>query len=535
MLIKVQHSIKFIARAPLHCVQQVLRFTPRNFEGQHTTKWRIDVDVDCGLRRSEDAFGNISHDLSIDGPVSEFTLKVEGEVETFETSGIIRGSRENFPPEVFLRSTELTLADEAIAGLALKAVEACSADRVEQLHALLRACHEHAVYDPHKNGLTARETMKDARADSAGLAHLFVSGARSLGIPARCVCGYLLAEDLQTTQSHHVWAEAYVSGLGWVGFDASRGLCSSEHYVRIACGLDELGARPIMTLIADLAIDARIAMSVVDTQKQLPLKDLKTAQDPGMSEMTYCCGILVRTGLVMVADTRTNAGIDNISTFRKLHKFITPGQHVMMIASAGSLSATQSILHLVSEGFENPDTKEIERLTDCKTMFDAAQLIGRAIRRIRHLERGAYEQANLAFEVSFLLGGQTKGDAMRLFLIYSAGNFIECSHDAPFFQIGEYKYGKPVLDRAVNFETSLDDALKVALVSMDSTMRSNLGVGLPIDIATSKRESLDLEVDERIDHTEAYFHDLRDRWSSALRQAHASIPPPPYRKRKAEQ
>jgi putative proteasome-type protease len=244
--------------------------------------------------------------------------------------------------------------------------------------------------------------------------------------------------------------------------------------------------------------------------------------------MTYCCGILVRDGLVMIADTRTNAGIDNISTFRKLHIFQEAGKHVMLIATAGNLSATQSIMHLVSEGFENPQTESVESLATCKTMFDAAQLIGRAVRRVHELEGAAYESSNVKFDVTFLLGGQIGGDAMRLFMIYAAGNFIECSQDAPYFQIGEYKYGKPVLDRAVAYDTDLYDGLKVALVSMDSTMRSNLGVGLPIDIAVCRRDSLTLEVDERIDHTEPYFHDLRDRWSTALKAAHMGIPRPPY-------
>ena len=248
--------------------------------------------------------------------------------------------------------------------------------------------------------------------------------------------------------------------------------------------------------------------------------------------MTYCCGILVREGLVMIADTRTNAGVDNISTYRKLHMFDHPGRHIMMIASAGNLSATQSVLHLLESGFENPEIKELEKLVDCKSMFDGAQLIGRAVRRIHDLEGEAYEQSNVKFEVSFLFGGQVENDAMRLFLIYAAGNFIECGRDAPYFQIGEYKYGKPVLDRAVSFDTDINDALKVALVSMDSTMRSNIGVGLPVDIALSRRDSLDLEVDERIDYTDPYFHDLRDRWSTALRQAHLGIPRPPYGKKR---
>ena len=189
--------------------------------------------------------------------------------------------------------------------------------------------------------------------------------------------------------------------------------------------------------------------------------------------MTYCCGVLVRDGLVMMADTRTNAGIDNISTFRKLHMFNEPDRHVMMIASAGNLSATQSILHLVSEGFDNPETKELERIANCRNMFDAAQLIGRAIRRVQTIEGEAYQQSNVKFEVSFLFGGQIAGDRMRLFMIYAAGNFIECSQDAPFFQIGEYKYGKPVLDRAVNFETNLDDAPRI------EAGRSEMRIGEP--------------------------------------------------------
>ncbi len=247
--------------------------------------------------------------------------------------------------------------------------------------------------------------------------------------------------------------------------------------------------------------------------------------------MTYCCAILVREGLVMIADTRTNAGIDNVSTYRKLHMFNAPGERVMMIASAGNLSATQSILHLLREGFPGGENGEIEKLTDARTMFDGAQMIGRAIRRVHLLEGEAYQQSGVSFELSLLFGGQVGDDPMRLFLIYAAGNFIECGRDAPYFQIGEYKYGKPVLDRAAVFETDIYDCLKVALVSMDSTMRSNIGVGLPIDIALSRRDSLELEVDQRIDHTEPYFHDLRDRWSTALRQAHLGIPRPPYGRR----
>ena len=164
--------------------------------------------------------------------------------------------------------------------------------------------------------------------------------------------------------------------------------------------------------------------------------------------MTYCCGILVRDGLVMIADTRTNAGLDNISTFRKLHVFEKPGERVMALASAGNLSLSQSVVSILSEGVENPETGEIETLMNAPTMFQAAQRVGRAIRRIHQSEGAALESADVKFDVAFLFGGQIKGDRLRLFMIYSAGNFIECTTDTPYLQIGEHKYGKPMLDRA---------------------------------------------------------------------------------------
>ena len=243
--------------------------------------------------------------------------------------------------------------------------------------------------------------------------------------------------------------------------------------------------------------------------------------------MTYCVGVLVEDGLVMIADTRTNAGLDNISTYRKLHMFNVPGERTMMLASAGNLSVTQSVISMLAEGVEGEGGAP-ERLVEMPTMFKAAQLVGRAIRRVREIEREGFEQAKLRFEVSLLFGGQIGEEDMRLFMIYSAGNFIECSREAPFLQVGEHKYGKPILDRAVTYETDLYDALKVGLVSMDSTMRSNLGVGLPIDIAVARRGVRDLEVNHRIEAGETYFHDLRERWSAALRAAHRAIPRPPY-------
>lgn len=244
--------------------------------------------------------------------------------------------------------------------------------------------------------------------------------------------------------------------------------------------------------------------------------------------MTYCAGILVRGGLVMFADTRTNAGFDDVSTFKKLHVFETPGERVMAIATAGNLSITQSALSLLAEGIPHPETGEPETLAHAPSMFRAAQLVGQAVRTVREQVIDALEKERINADVSLLFGGQIKGGPMRLFMIYDAGNFIECWPDAPFLQIGEHKYGRPILVRAVSYESEIYEALKIGLISIDSTMRSNLAVGLPIDLMVVRRDELKIELRHRIEADEPYFHDLSDRWSEALRQAHNAIPRPPY-------
>ena len=248
--------------------------------------------------------------------------------------------------------------------------------------------------------------------------------------------------------------------------------------------------------------------------------------------MTYCCGILVRAGLVMIADTRTNAGLDNVSTFRKLHVYTEPGERIMALASSGNLSLSQTVRSILTEGVENPETGQLETLLNSPTMFQAAQRIGRTIRTIQSVEGKALEAASVDHEIAFLFGGQIKGGRLRLFMIYSAGNFIECTTDTPYLQIGEHKYGKPVLDRAINSEMDIYDALKVGLISIDSTLRSNLSVGLPIDLMVLRRDSCDPELIYRIEPGEPYFTDLRERWSAALRAAHLGIPRPPYASRR---
>jgi putative proteasome-type protease len=247
--------------------------------------------------------------------------------------------------------------------------------------------------------------------------------------------------------------------------------------------------------------------------------------------MTYCVGMLLKDGLVMLSDTRTNAGVDNIATYRKLHVLEKPGERVIAIASSGNLSIAQAVLSLINEGLAGPQDAEPETLATVPSMFKAAQLVGRAVREIHRVQGESLEEHNMRFEISMLLGGQIKGGRLRLFMLYPAGNFIEASPDTPFLQIGEHKYGKPVLDRAVRYDTDLYEALKVGLVSMDSTMRSNLAVGLPLDTLVLRRDAHAAELHHRIEADDPYFEDLRTRWSNALRAAHQAIPRPPYQKR----
>ncbi len=245
--------------------------------------------------------------------------------------------------------------------------------------------------------------------------------------------------------------------------------------------------------------------------------------------MTYCCGMLLRDGLVMLADTRTNAGLDNVSVFRKLRVFGKPGERVMGLASSGNLSVSQSVVSTLNEGIKNPETGEMENLLNAPTMFQAAQLIGRAIRQVHISEGRAPEAADPGFNVSFLFGGEIAGDRLRLFMIYPEGNSIECTVDTPYLQIGEHKYGKPVLDRAITYSIDLYTALKIGLISVDSTMRSNLGVGMPLDVLVVRRGAFDADLDYRIGPSEPYFRDLRESWSRALRAAQAAIPVPTYK------
>ena len=228
----------------------------------------------------------------------------------------------------------------------------------------------------------------------------------------------------------------------------------------------------------------------------------------------------------MLSDSRTNAGVDNIATFRKMMVWERPGERVIAIMSSGNLAITQAVNTMLDEGMGGEAN---ETITQVPSMFTAAQMVGKAVRAVYSEVGGELEQKDPGlFNVSFLLGGQIKGRRCRLFQVYAAGNFIHASELTPFFQIGEHKYGKPILDRALGFDADLRRAAKLALISMDSTLRSNLSVGLPLDLMIYRTDALKVELRRTIDEDDKYFREIRQGWSTSLRNALASLPDVPW-------
>ncbi|MFT3792963.1 MAG: peptidase [Rudaea sp.] len=240
--------------------------------------------------------------------------------------------------------------------------------------------------------------------------------------------------------------------------------------------------------------------------------------------MTYCVAMKLDAGLVFASDTRTNAGVDNISRVDKMHVFAKKGERVIVALSAGNLSITQNAINQIERAAkENPDAPNIFSVT---SLHAAAELIGNTLREVRQRDGEYLRAQNVDSAASFIVGGQIAGEAPRLFLVYAEGNFIESSSEAPFFQNGEIKYGKPVIDRVISPALPLADAIKLTLVSFDSTMRSNISVGLPIDLLVYPADSLDARDQHRIEDTDPYFRELGALWNEGLKRAFASIPVP---------
>jgi transglutaminase-like putative cysteine protease len=281
MLIRVSHLTTYRYGTPASSVIQTLRLTPRNHDGQFVMNWRIDVSTDCRLDQHEDAFGNVSHAFTAEGPFDELKVLVEGEVETRDTQGIVRGAVERFPPSLYLRETALTKADDAISQMAAAARAEAGADDLSVLHLLLSRLHDQMEYDtdPTHAATTAAEAFAIKRGVCQDLTHIFLAAARSVGIPARYVGGYFRRNDGITEQdAGHAWAEAFVPGLGWVAFDAANGLCATDAHIRVAVGLDYLGAAPVRGMRYGGANET-LAVSVQVDQARRPWQSQSQSQN----------------------------------------------------------------------------------------------------------------------------------------------------------------------------------------------------------------------------------------------------------------
>lgn len=246
--------------------------------------------------------------------------------------------------------------------------------------------------------------------------------------------------------------------------------------------------------------------------------------------MTYCLGMLLDDGLVMISDTRTNAGVDNISSYRKLHCLTNEPERQIYVATSGNLSVTQTVISLLQEGLPAGDESGLmsRTLGQATSMFRAAQLVGEALQLASNTVGGALESLNIPAGASMLLGGRIGTERPKLYLIYEAGNFIECHPEVPFLQVGETKYGRPILDRVLRRSTPLPQAVKIAFLSFDSSMRSNIAVARPLDLMIMRTDPEAALLTRRIENDDPYFNDLSKRWSIQLSEAACSIPNPDF-------
>jgi putative proteasome-type protease len=242
--------------------------------------------------------------------------------------------------------------------------------------------------------------------------------------------------------------------------------------------------------------------------------------------MTYCVALMLDAGMVFASDSRTNAGVDQISVFKKMRVIARNDDRVIVILSSGNLSITQSAINLLELNIRSGDASKT--IANASSMFEVADLVGNALREVRRRDGPYLQQNNIDASASFIVGGQIRGEPQRLFNIYSEGNFIEATPETPYFQIGESKYGKPVIDRVIKRGTELMEAAKCVLVSFDSTMRSNISVGLPIDIVIYDNNSLKVRIERRIEESDSYFRMIHTEWGQGLRRVFAQLPNPDW-------
>lgn len=242
--------------------------------------------------------------------------------------------------------------------------------------------------------------------------------------------------------------------------------------------------------------------------------------------MTYCAAVSLDAGMVFASDSRTNAGVDQVASFRKMHVFSKPGDRVIVLLSSGNLSISQGVIKRLAR--DGRDHDQHKTLMEAVSMNEVAEMVGDALREIHDRDGKYMQQGNVDYSASFIVGGQIAGGGQRLFQVYNEGNFIEATRETPYFQIGESKYGKPVIDRVVKAETDLLEATKCLMVSFDSTIRSNISVGLPIDVLIYTHDSLQVGVQRHVTENDPYFTMIHQQWGDGLRKVFAQLPNPDW-------
>jgi putative proteasome-type protease len=242
--------------------------------------------------------------------------------------------------------------------------------------------------------------------------------------------------------------------------------------------------------------------------------------------MTYCVAAVLDAGMVFASDSRTSAGVDHISSFRKMRLFVSDGERVIVILSSGNLSITQNVVNILDHQARNPEVKKT--IVNVSSLIEAAELVGDTLREVKRRDEPYLKASSVDASASFIVGGQIRGERQRLFHVYNEGNFIEATRDTPYFQIGESKYGKPVIDRVIKCNTEILDATKCILVSFDSTMRSNISVGLPIDLLIYVRDTFRIGMQRRVEEDDPYFSMIHQQWGNGLRRVFADLPNPAW-------
>jgi putative proteasome-type protease len=243
--------------------------------------------------------------------------------------------------------------------------------------------------------------------------------------------------------------------------------------------------------------------------------------------MTYCVGILLEQGLVLASDTRTNAGVDQVAIAPKTHVFELTGERVIVLLTAGNLAITQSVVNLLREQIKESE-QGVATLNNVHSLFEAATVVGAAMRSIYHRDGEALKEHGIDFTASILVAGQIKGEKPRLFNVYAAGNFIEATSDTPYLQIGETKYGKPIIDRVINYQTDMMEAVKCVLISFDSTIRSNISVAMPIDLMIYRTDTLTADCRQRLTERDPYYASVHKGWGEGLKTVFSSLPNPEW-------